>query len=254
MLVKLNSDMQNVQQWVLLNKLNLNVAKMQDLVIMLSRKHRRSELTDVCVKIGDVEAEVKSVVKCLGVLLDDELKWYQHCDEIVKKCTKGLGLLSRLRNTLPFSLKKKVYNAVVLPHLDYCSTVWQECSKKLQTKIQRLQNYGAGLLLNEPPRSYSSILRKTLGWLTLSERRKFKRLIVMQNCPEGEAPQELCRVLTVNSDIRGNNEVITRRHDDIHLGQAKTELERSQLGFAGGKEWNLLLADLKIEDEIFCRL
>ena len=92
MLVKLNSDMQNVQQWVLLNKLNLNVAKMQDLVIMLSRKHRRSELTDVCVKIGDVEAEVKSVVKCLGVLLDDELKWYQHCDEIVKKCTKGLGL------------------------------------------------------------------------------------------------------------------------------------------------------------------
>ena len=43
--------------------------------MMLSgRKHRRSELTDVCVKIGNVEAELKTVVKCLGVLLDDKLK------------------------------------------------------------------------------------------------------------------------------------------------------------------------------------
>ena len=243
LVAKLNSDMQNVQQWVQLNRLNLNVAKTQ--VMMLSRKHRRSELTDVCVKIGDVEAEVKSVVKCLGVLLDDELKWYQLCDETVKKCTKGLGLLSRLRNTLPFSLKKKVYNAVVLPHLDYCSTVWQECSNKLQTKIQRLQNYGARLLLNEPPRYSSSILRKRLGWLTLSERRKFKRLIVMRNCLEGRAPRELCRVLTVNSDIRGDNGVNTRGHDDIHLCQAKTEFGRSRFGFAGGKEWNLLPANLK---------
>ena len=67
-------------------------------------------------KIGDVGAEVKTIVKCLGVLLDDELKWYQHCDEIMKKCTKGSGLLSKLRNTLLFSLKKTVYNcnAVVL--------------------------------------------------------------------------------------------------------------------------------------------
>ena len=66
---------------------------------------------------------------------------------------------------------------------------------------KELQNYRARLLLNEPPRSSSSILRKRLGWLTLSERRKFKRLIVMRNCLEGGAPQELCRVLTVNSDM-----------------------------------------------------
>ena len=84
-----------------------------------------------------------------------------------------------------------------------------------------------------------------MGWLTLSERRKFKRLIVMRNCLEGRAPQELCRVLTVNSDIRGDNGVITRGHDDIHLCHAKTEFGRSRFGFAGGKEWNLLPADLK---------
>ena len=100
--------------------------------MMLNRKHRRFELTDVCMRIGDVEAEVKSVVKCLGIILDDKLKWYEHCNLIVKKCAKGLRLLSRLKNTLSFSLKKKVNNAVVLPHLDYCSTVWQECSNKLQ--------------------------------------------------------------------------------------------------------------------------
>ena len=30
---------------------------------------------------------------------------------------------------------KKIYNAIVLPHLDYCSVVWQECSLELQRKL-----------------------------------------------------------------------------------------------------------------------
>ena len=29
----------------------------------------------------------------------------------------------------------------MLPHLDYCSVVWQECTKDLRMKIERVQNY-----------------------------------------------------------------------------------------------------------------
>ena len=42
----------------------------------------------------------------------------------------GLDKLRQLRDVLPVSVKKKLYNALVLPHLDYC-VLWQECRVEL---------------------------------------------------------------------------------------------------------------------------
>jgi len=43
---------------------------------------------------------------------------------------------------LPPNTKKKIYNAIVLPHLDYYSLVWQECAKDLRKQLERVRNYG----------------------------------------------------------------------------------------------------------------
>ena len=42
---------------------------------------------------------------------------------------------------LPSRTKKQIYNALVLPHLDYCSVVWQEWSMEVGKKLERVQNY-----------------------------------------------------------------------------------------------------------------
>ena len=67
------------------------------------------------------------------------------CEEVV------FCWLRRLKDVLPPNIKKKVYNALVLPHLDYCSVVWQECIKDLRMKIERVQNYGMRIILSQPP-------------------------------------------------------------------------------------------------------
>ena len=63
--------------------------------------------------------------------------------------------------------KKRVYNALVLPHLDYCCVVWQEYGKVLQQKLERIQNYGMRLVCVKPPRTPSEDLRKSLRWTSL---------------------------------------------------------------------------------------
>ena len=72
--------------------------------------------------------------------------------------------------------KKRVYNALVLPHLDYCCVVWQECGKVLQQKLERIQNYGMRLVCAKPPRTLSEDFRKGLRWTSLVERREIFRL------------------------------------------------------------------------------
>ena len=53
-----------------------------------------------------------------------------------------LDWLRRLKDVLPSDIRKKAYNALVLPHLDYCAVV-----KDLRMKIERVQNYGMCIIL-----------------------------------------------------------------------------------------------------------
>ena len=81
-----------------------------------------------------------------------------------------------LRDSLHAVTKKRVCNALVLSHLDYCCVVWQECGKVLQQKLERIQNYGMRLVCVKPPRTPSEDLRKSLRWTSLVERREIFRL------------------------------------------------------------------------------
>ena len=69
-------DLESVAKWVDANKLRLNVNKTQ--VLLMSRKRREQELEQVEVRVGDQEIGRSRKVKCLGVQIDEGLKWHEH--------------------------------------------------------------------------------------------------------------------------------------------------------------------------------
>ena len=73
----LNEDLSHLDTWMISNKLSLNVAKTQSMLI--STKARRNALDrsnqNLQVKIHGKELEVVSKIKYLGVLLDNSLDW-----------------------------------------------------------------------------------------------------------------------------------------------------------------------------------
>ena len=70
--------------------------------------------------------------------------------------------------------------------MDYCSVVWQECSRdlELRQKLERVQNYGMRLILSQPSRTHSEEMRQKLNWTTLEKRRvmAIARLCMMHRC------------------------------------------------------------------------
>ena len=108
----------------------------------------------------------------MGVVLDDGLMWKEQVVNVRRKCFAGLAKLRRVKDILPSETKRKIYNAIILPHLDYCCVVWQECSLELQRKIESIQNYGMRLILSKPARTPSDELRKAMRWVPLERRRK----------------------------------------------------------------------------------
>ena len=55
------------------------------------------------------------------------------------RCLLALRRLSRTSQDLPQETRKRLYCALVQPHVDYCCVVWDCCSKHLQTKVESIQ-------------------------------------------------------------------------------------------------------------------
>ena len=70
------------------HKLKLNVKKQ---MFLLSRKRRRSEFDGANVRLDGQALPRSSKVKCLGVMIDEELSWCNHIDHI-----KRLSVISKV--------------------------------------------------------------------------------------------------------------------------------------------------------------
>ena len=50
--------------------------------------------------------------------------WKDHTEAMRRTCFGGIARLNRLKDSLSSSTKKTIYNALVLPHLDYIAVLY----------------------------------------------------------------------------------------------------------------------------------
>ena len=76
--------------------------------------------------------------------------------------------------------KIRTYKALVRPHLEYCSTVWDPYQNQDINKLEMVQRRAARYVLNQYHYTYSpSAMIKTLEWPSLDHRREVARLTML---------------------------------------------------------------------------
>ena len=63
-----------------------------------------------------------------GLFINEHLSWAKHIEEISKKTSSAIGVLKRIRPFISESTALQIYQALILPHFDHCSPVWDERS------------------------------------------------------------------------------------------------------------------------------
>ena len=130
-----------------------------------------------------------------------------------------------------------LYQAFVLPHVDYCSVVWNHCGVILRDHVERIQKYALRIIHGKPPRTSSEPLRRALGWTTL-EKRRYKALVcLVHRCLSDEAPSFLCSKFRPNTAL---GYIRTRGANKLHLPRPKTEYFQSTFTFQGALLYNQL--------------
>ena len=133
-----------VSEWASSASLKLNAGKTKAIVFG-SNQYVNSVKSDssLCIDIGcGKKVPFSDSVESLGVLLDSGLTWKNRVDKISKKCNRIMYHLRFFRKYTTETLRKRLVEALLFPHLDYCSVVLLNASQELRIRLQVLQNSG----------------------------------------------------------------------------------------------------------------
>ena len=103
-----------------------------------------------------LEFEIKfSIVKFLGVTLDENLTFNDHVKNVTTKISKSVGVMRRLHCQLPTDVIVKAYYSLVYSHLTYALQAWGrsgranaakiECTHRRALKFSQITTIGSSL-------------------------------------------------------------------------------------------------------------
>ena len=95
------------------------------------------------------------------------MTWSEHVDLIASNISKRCGVIRRVKYYLPNHILKKLAESLIMPHFDYCSHVWSNCSITLSNRLQVLLNSLARIILSADIRTHIDSMMTTLKWLKL---------------------------------------------------------------------------------------
>ena len=176
--LNLNHDLGNLNKWLISNKLTLNTAKTEFMLIG-SRQKLSTLSSQPELSIDNVQIEKVTSVKSLGIFIDENLRWQTHIDKLSKKVASGIGAIKRIRDFVPTPTLHCIYNALIQSQFDYCNIVWGNCGKTLFDRLQKLQNRAARVLTFSRYDADANRLFRQLNWKDLSTQFQIQKALMV---------------------------------------------------------------------------
>ena len=129
----MNKELEKLYDWLCINRLSLNVSKTNFVIFHAPNKPL------VTILINKQAIDEAKYVKYLGILIDSQLTFKHHINKLVKKISRGIGILYKLKPFVTPKILKSVYYAIIYPFLLYGITVWGSACNTYITPIYILQ-------------------------------------------------------------------------------------------------------------------
>ena len=241
----LQSSLQEVSSWCHLNRMLIHPQKTKCMLIS-TRQQLQNLPPPLSLSIGSSAVEQVSEHRVLGVLLDDRFQWEAYTDQLCKKLSQNLFLLSKLKHFVDVDTRKLFFNAHIKSQVDYVSSVWDNCAENHFLKVNSLYRRSAKLILPDPSLSTDEKMTK-LGILPLEKQLAANKSLLMYKIYHCKAPVYL-RDLFAPSQIRYE----TSRFDirSIKPKWPRIDLTKTSFAYSGALLWNSLPVKLKFSPSI----
>ena len=142
----LNNELQKVAGWLDENNLFINLKKGKTEFVLYGSHQKLSKQPNVEIKIYNQTIHETKSYKYLGVDLDNHLNLHQHFDNVYKKASARVKLLSRIREKVSPYVAESIYKSMIRPLLLYCYPLQLSLPQGTVNKLQYIQNRAARIV------------------------------------------------------------------------------------------------------------
>ncbi|XDV54562.1 hypothetical protein PO909_022822 [Leuciscus waleckii] len=182
----LMEELKPVIEWVTNNKLVLNISQTKS--ILFGTRYMLLNEPRLNIVVKDINVAQVQETKLLGIEVDNKLSWSSHIKAVVRRMGRGLSMVRRCSNMLPFNMTADVIKTVVLSQLDYCDALLAGCPASSINKLQLVQNAAARVLTRSRKYDHITSILSSLHWLPIKFRINYKVLLMTYKALNGLAP------------------------------------------------------------------
>ena len=201
-----NDELGKIFEWLLANKLSLNVSKSKYMVFHSPQK-AISTLKSLKPTINGIPLSKTTEFNFLGTIITETLSWKAHSNYVGNKLARTIGIMKRLKHTLPRSSLLLLYNSLFASVINYSTLVWGLTSAE---RLIKLQKKAVRIICGEKYNAHTEPLFKMLRILKFDDIVKLMSLQFYFKYSNNLLPHHFENIFSFDSvnhgyDTRGKN-------------------------------------------------
>ncbi|KAK3560392.1 hypothetical protein QTP86_008484 [Hemibagrus guttatus] len=189
---RISACLADISSWMTAHQLKLNPSKTELLII----PGDPSPAQDLAISLRNSIISPTASARNLGVTMDNQLSFSSHVTNVTRSCRFLLYNIRRIRPFLSTQATQVHVQSLVISRLDYCNSLLAGLPLNAIRPLQMIQNAAARLVFNLPKFSHTTPLLRSLHWLPVAARIRFKTLMLAYKAKNGPAPSYLKALVT----------------------------------------------------------
>jgi hypothetical protein len=252
-ITEINQDLSSISKFCRNSALTINEKKCH--YIIIGSKPALKKINDLVLNdmvINNKIIKREKYVRNLGLNYDEVLSWRRHINLLVGRAISKFKDLNKFKKFLNEESKKLLCDSLILSQFSFGDIVFMNMDIYLQKKVQKIQNLCLKFIYNIKKRQHwnSSELRKNINWLSMRDRRILNGLSLLFKTLDGKAPDYICDMFTLVSEISERDTRTYPRNIWIpNVHYSAIHLKSFKLFIS--KIWNALPVDIKNSKSVF---
>ena len=180
--------------------------------------HRQKKLKSTSIPILEMNHTLIKQVNefsFLGFTVNNHMDWNSHITNISNKITKTMGIMNRIKKSIPQQILNLMYNSLILPHIYFCITAWGfKCNR-----IFTLQKKALRIITKSKFNSHTEPLFRELSILKVEHIFQMQCLNLYYNVINERTPDFFSKMFKLKSRMHSHE---TRQKNYIHIAGTRT--------------------------------
>ena len=237
-------ELESLTDWFCANKLSLNVSKTN---YMVFGNHNITANQNNILSIGNTHIQRKSVAKFLGVLIDDQLNWFDHIKHVKSKMSSSLYCMNSAKNILTKNELIILYYSLLYPYLDYGIVLWGSAGRNYINRLATLQKKAVRTIVRANYNDHTAPIYKALNLIKIDDMYKLQLGKFMYQVNNNNLPLPIMSLFTSNAEVHDH---FPRQRNNLHFRHRRTAHANKSVTYMGPTVWQDIPQIIKLKPSL----